>query len=126
MKIEIPVFEDLLLSIADEQNGHSLYPTTVAERTLSFYRGQDLAEEAVGFGLPVIKSGLQTIFPGKVKLALLRQGPQWIIAADYSLNRIEKIARPNTTGVKNKFLYAAKNVLAALIRRFNSLFCVLP
>jgi hypothetical protein len=119
MKIEIPVFEDLLLSITDEQNGHSLYPTTRLQKgLLLFCRGQDLAEEAVGFGLPVIKSGLQTIFPGKVKLAILHQGLPWTISADYSLNRVEKIARPDTTGVKNKFLYAAKNILAALIRQF--------
>jgi len=34
-----------------------------AERVLLVDHGQALAEEAVGFGVPVLKSGLQTIFP---------------------------------------------------------------
>ncbi len=65
-------------------------------------RGLDLAEEAVGFGLPVLKKGLQTIFPGNVKLDLLHSDSTWVITAIYTMNLVEKIARPGTASVKSK------------------------
>ena len=80
--------------------------------------GQELAEEAVGFGVPVLKRGLQTIFPGEVKLASSSDGSIQKVTADFKLNLEEKIARPGTASVSGPWLYAFKNLLAALIRRF--------
>ena len=82
------------------------------------YRGLDLAEEAVGFGLPVLKQGLQTIFPGNIELELMHRDSIWVVTAIYTMNLMEKIARPGTASLKSKYLYTAKNYLAALIRQF--------
>jgi hypothetical protein len=79
-------------------------------------RGQNLAEEAVGFGVPVLKRGLQTIFPGNVTLSRVRRDSIWDISTVFELNLVEKISRTGKGNVENEFLYAAKNISAAVIR----------
>ncbi len=119
MEIDLPIFHDLTLRIADKPDDPKVYPTSRLQKgILMIYRGLDLAEEAVGFGLPVLKKGLQTIFPGKIELDLLHNDSTWVVTAIYTLNLVEKITRPGTAGIRNKLLYATKNYLAALIRRF--------
>jgi hypothetical protein len=122
MRIVIPAYKDLALSISNDQDDHSEYPTAHLQKGLLLhYRNMNLAEEAVGFGLPVIKCGLQAVFPGKVGLVVRETAPHWIISADYLLNLVEKFAGPRSAKVKPRSLYALKNVLAALIRKSPSL-----
>jgi hypothetical protein len=122
MEINLPIFQDLSLTIADKPNERKVYPTSRLMRGfLMKYHGLDLAEEAVGFGLPVLKQGLQTIFAGNIELDFLHRNSTWVVTAIYSMNLVEKIARPGNASIKNKPLYAAKNYLAALIRQFPSM-----
>ena len=122
MEINLPIFEDLSLTIADNPNGRRAYPTSRLKKGfLMSYRGLDLTEEAVGFGMPVLKQGLQTIFPGNIILDLLHKNSTWVVTAIYTLNLVEKIARPGTATIKGKSLYTAKNYLAAFIRNFPSM-----
>jgi hypothetical protein len=78
--------------------------------------GQELAEEAVGFGVPVLKCGLQTIFPGSVTLTCSHQDTNWNITALFKLDLLERISNADKSAVKNKFFYVVKDGLAALIR----------
>jgi hypothetical protein len=119
MNIDLPIFQDLSLTISDKPDEQKIYPTSRLQKGfLIKYRGLDLAEEAVGFGLPVLRQGLLSIFPGNIQLDLLRADSTWTITADYTMNLVERITRPGTASVKSKYLYAAKDYLAALIRRF--------
>ena len=119
MDLNLPIFQDLTLKIADKPDKQKIYPTARLQKGLVMhYRGLDLAEEAVGFGLPVLKQGLQAIFPGNVKLELIQRDSSWVLTAMYTMNLVEKIARPGSASLKSKYLYAAKNTLADFIRRF--------
>jgi hypothetical protein len=77
----------------------------------------DLAEEAVGFGLPVVKLGFDTVFPGSVDLCAERHGRAWNIVAGFTMCLREKIVRSNGGSFGRSPLYTAKNLLAAVIRR---------
>ena len=45
------------------------YPTRRLQKGLLLYAGeQELAEEGVGLGVPILKRGAQTVFPGSVRL----------------------------------------------------------
>jgi len=79
-------------------------------------RGQELAEEAVGFGVPVLKKGLQAIFPGDFVLTWQRNGSTWEVTVLYKLNLVEKLSRSGIETVESRPLYAIKNILAAAIR----------
>jgi hypothetical protein len=119
MEIDLPIFQDLSLKIADKPDERTAYPTSRLQKGLvMIYRGQDLAEEAVGFGLPVFKRGLQTVFPGNVELVFLHSDTVLVVTATYKMNLVEKIVRPGTATIKSKAFYAAKNFMAAVIRRF--------
>jgi hypothetical protein len=81
-----------------------------------FCDGQDLSEEAVGFGVPILKRGLQTVFPGEVELHPDAVNPQSKLTARYKLDLEEKIARPGSGSINNRLVYASKNMLAGMIR----------
>lgn len=118
MGIEIPLYQGLSLNIGDPPANGKYYPTTGLQKGLLLVDlGQKLAEEAVGFGVPVLKRGLQAIFPGAANLSYQQQDGIWKITALYSLNLVERISKAGGVPVENKPFYAAKYVLAALIRR---------
>jgi hypothetical protein len=118
MEIEIPLSQGLSLKIDNAPPGMKDYPTAHLQKGfLLLDEGQDLAEEGVGFGVPVLKSGLQTIFPGSVELTWARRGTTWEITARFKLNLIEKISRKGGGILENKALYTVKNILAGVIRQ---------
>jgi len=122
MKITLPTLADLTLTISAEPDGQSDYPTATLQKGLLLtYRDQVLAEEAVGFGVPVLKYGLQALFPRTVRLDLLQETPQWIVRARYTLNLVERIAGRRQAIVKSPLFYTSKDLLAALIRRIPAL-----
>jgi hypothetical protein len=118
MQINLPVSQDLSLMLTDEPGERNAYPTARLQKGLLMkYRGLDLTEEAVGFGVPVLKQGRQAFFAGNVELDLLPRGSAWAVEAFYGMNLVEKIARPGVAGSSSKSLYAVKNYLAAVIRQ---------
>ena len=118
----------LSLRIADEA-ARTPYPTRRLQRGLLLYDGeQELAEEGVGLGVPILKRGAQTIFPGAVRLRSAASGadPVREIAATYRLDLVERLAGARGGGgggggVRPRALYAAKDSLAALHRRVPAL-----
>jgi hypothetical protein len=119
LEIDLPVLKGLTLRIDSDVNSSGDYPTSRLQKGLLLvYSGQELAEEAVGFGVPVLKRGLQTIFPGGIELASQRRGPAWEVTAMFTMCLGEKIAKPGFGSLNSKSLYAIKNSLAALLRRF--------
>jgi hypothetical protein len=118
MEITIPVSQELALKLADQSKERRDYPTSRLQKGLvMIYNGQELAEEAVGFGFPVLKQGLQTLFPGDVELDLLHKDSTWVACAVFTINLVEKIALPGKTSVNNPLIYAGKNSMAAIIRQ---------
>jgi hypothetical protein len=117
MKIEMSLLDGIGLQIATGTNHAASYPTGKMQKGwVLFCDKQDLSEEAVGFGVPILKRGLQTIFPGEVELQPDPISPERKFTARYKLNLEEKIARPGSGKVNNRLVYAAKNMLAGMIR----------
>jgi hypothetical protein len=162
MEINLPALPGLVLKIEDARparpghaaraGGHATragaaqppgsYPTSRLQKGLLLvYRGEELAEEAVGFGVPVLKRGLNTVFPGGLRLTARRSsgpagppapdwqpsgpgrrdGADWEIAALFRMCLEERLHRPGRDTLDGKPLYAIKNLLAASIRRFPAL-----
>jgi hypothetical protein len=118
MELSVPLFRDLSLRIADQSEGAGGYPTARLQKGLLLLdQGQDLAEEGVGFGVPILKHGVLTVFPGDVDLAWRHEGPIWEVTAAFKMNLVERLAGPGGGRVRSRSLYAAKNALAALHRR---------
>lgn len=119
MKLVVPLSGGLALAIVDRASGGQDYPTRRLQKGLLLLAdGRELAEEGVGFGVPVLKRGIQTIFPGGLKLAQRRSGLVWEVTAAFEMNLVERLARPGSASLGSRSLYAAKDSLAALHRRF--------
>ncbi len=117
MKLDFTLSDGISLRIAAGAIGNSSYPTGRLQKGLVLVcDGEDLSEEAVGFGVPILKRGLQTIFPGEVELYSDEGGAPGTFAARYKLNLEEKISRTGSGTINSRLVYAGKNRLAALIR----------
>jgi hypothetical protein len=117
VNLVIPLRHGLSLEIADGSVGAG-YPTArLARGLLLSCAGESLAGEGVGFGVPILKRGAQTIFPGGLDLVVGAEGPLWRATATYRMNLVERLAEPGGGSVRPKALYVAKDSLAALHRR---------
>jgi hypothetical protein len=122
MEITIPLFDEIALKIADRPDTAGVYPTSGLQKGLVLTcNGVPIGEEAVGFGVPVLKQGLKTIFPGDAEIASVKTGNAWEITALFLLNLEEKFSGPEKRTVGGGLFYAVKNFLAAIIRRLPAL-----
>ena len=118
MELNIPLLDGLALTIGDRSGGGGGYPTRRLQKGLLLVdRAEELAEEGVGFGVPVLKRGIQTIFPGAVELTSRRVDGDRVVTAAFDMNLVERLAGPGGAPLRSRSLYAAKNALAALHRR---------
>jgi len=117
MEMIIPIIQGIDLKIADRLERQDGYATSCLPKGFILVsNGQELAEEAVGFGFPVVKRGLQALFPGRIELAVEQHGSIWFVQSVFTLDLVEKIHRPGIGSVESRLLYAIKDSLAALIR----------
>jgi hypothetical protein len=122
MKLIIPMEAGLALTIMNSIENPSGFPTARLQKGLLLLdHGEELAEEGVGFGVPVIMRGLKAIFPGDIQLEIFEEGRLKVVRAIYILNLEERIGKPAQKEIEIKLLYAVKNHLAELIRKFPSL-----
>ena len=117
--ITIPLFSEISLKIGPVFAIREDYPTSRLQKGLILIaNGQELAEEGVGFGVPVLKMGVKTIFPGEIELAYLVEGSCQVIEAIYFMNLEERLTNQSLGSVQSRSLYWIKNHLADLHRRF--------
>jgi hypothetical protein len=118
MRLDIPIIPGFSLVFGDARPDQK-YPTAQLQKGFILLdQGVELAEEAVGFGVPLVKRGLQTIFPGDVALTWQQKGSTWVVTAKFKLNLVEKISKGGNGNVGDKPFYAVKDFLAEIIRRF--------
>jgi hypothetical protein len=117
--ITVPILAGLSLKLSDLASNHNKYPTARLQKGILLLQdGQELTEEGVGFGVPVLKRGIQTIFPGQFELSSRNKGSIQEVTARFKMNLEEKIGRPGFGNVESEWVYTIKNSLAAIIRRF--------
>ena len=83
---------------------------------------QDLSEEGVGFGLPVLKLGLESIFPGSWRMSAEKYHAFSLIKADFEMNLAARMAKGNHV-VNNHIFCLVKETFSKIHRehpRFRS------
>lgn len=93
------------------------YPTSRIQKGLVLLRdGQDLSEEGVGFGVPVLKIGREAVFPGSGVWKTELKGNYATIEADYSMNLVGRLAIGGRR-IDCRTFYRAREWLASQYRR---------
>jgi hypothetical protein len=117
VRVNIPLADGLALAIGDD-HADGRFPTgRLRKGLLLLCDGRDLAEEGVGFGVPVVKRGTQTVFAGDAELRSRHVGSRWEVTATFAMNLIERLAGPGGRTAGPGLLYPVKDALAALHRR---------
>jgi hypothetical protein len=94
------------------------YPTARLQKGLVLLRdGEDLAQEGVGFGVPVLKQGARTVFAGRMDLEPEPGGAGWAATATFHMDLVERLAGPDGGGPATPAFYTVRDALAALHRR---------
>jgi hypothetical protein len=121
MRYDVPLTDGMALEISSGISETTPFPTArLAKGWLLINHGNDLSEEAVGFGVPIVKRGLQAVFPGEIELFLGGGASQTRFTARYTLNLVEKIAH-SASMVNNRLVINTKNALAGMIRQYPGL-----
>ena len=118
MRIDLQLSAGITLMMASHSTDGVTYPTgRIQKGLILLYEGQELCEEGVGFGVPILKRGLRTIFPGEVEILPIGGSFTHGMCARYKMNLEEKILKTGSGTIHNSSLYYSKNFLAAAIRR---------
>ena len=104
----LPAIHDVYLKTLNAGTGG--FPTSRIQKGLILELGnRDVSEEGVGFGLPVLKLGLQPVFPGSWKLSAKKSNGQCLIKADFEMNLRARMARSGKIITSSLFYLAWEN-----------------
>jgi hypothetical protein len=112
----LPLGDTLSLRIVPRESNAPGYPSGSIQKGLVLFHGEaDLAEEGVGFGVPVLKQKLDTIFPGNARITAASKDT---LIAEFDMNLAERFSTDKTSLVKSRLLTVVKEALAAVHRGF--------
>lgn len=94
------------------------YPSCRLQKgLLLFQRNKDMSEEGVGFGVPILKFGEKTTFPGSGHMELKEHADETQVMIDYDLNLAETIAFKGRK-IDSRTIYSIKESLSFLHRKY--------
>jgi len=118
VEINIPLTCGATLEIDSRRGSSTNYPTARLQKGFALLQdGRSLIEEGIGFGLPVVKRGNQTVFPGHMELQMKANDLTCVLDVQYQMDLEERIALPGKRRIESKLVYQLKNGLADLHRR---------
>ena len=114
----IDLGDGLVLRAGARATGRGGFPTDALQKGLTLeYRGRDLCEEGVGFGVPVLKKGLEAIFPGASSVRHPDADPLHLVI-EYRMNLGERLALRGNPRFESPLVSSLKDIVALLHRSY--------
>lgn len=118
LREKITMKGELSLYIKESGMGRPDYPTCRLQKGLLLaFRDKDISGEGIGFGVPILKSGNKTFFPGSARITTLRESEMVSVTVDYDLNLVEKKALKGKN-IEYRYFYAITENLSRLHRSY--------
>ncbi|MDZ4230429.1 MAG: hypothetical protein U1B77_01270, partial [Dehalococcoidales bacterium] len=94
------------------------YPSCRVQKGLVIAsNGRELVEEGVGLGLPIVKFGLETVFPGDASLSMKQDGKRIVTTVSYNLNLIRRTSLRWGGVIGSPRFYEVEEFLSGLHRQ---------
>ncbi len=94
------------------------YPSCRIQKGLLLIHGtRELVEEGLGFGVPVLKFGPETVFPGSARVTRRRNGDLSMVEVVYHLDLVQRMAIGGRT-LGSRAIYEVEEFLARLHRDY--------
>jgi hypothetical protein len=111
-----PVSADHGVQFGTLRAGSGNFPSRRIQKGLILCRkDQDLSEEGVGFGMPVLKLGAESIFPGSWKMSAERCDSHTMVKAEYTMNLVARMSLGDNV-IKNHLFCLACNLFSRIHR----------
>jgi hypothetical protein len=115
MEKRIPVGGRDRISLMAGNPASGAYPSSRVQKGLALaWEERDLSEEGVGFGVPVFRVGLETIFPGGCRSWTREDGKFTALGVDYEMSLVGRMARK---GKNMKIAHRVRERLSSLHRK---------
>lgn len=106
------------LLVREPEREKDEYPSCRIQKGLILIHGnKDLSEEGVGFGVPVLKFGQKTIFPGNGCITIRKDEDRTFVNIDYDLN-LEEMIYVKGKRIESRIFYKTTGSLSRLHRKY--------
>jgi hypothetical protein len=120
--VRIQMTKDMYLFITNPEIEPGDYPASRVQKGLVLvHENRDMSEEGVGFAVPVLRFGHETIFPGNALVTTEKNGDTTVINIDYDMNLVERMMVKSRKGIESKTFYKIKEYFSRLHRDYPQL-----
>ena len=120
VRIEMTAGMCLLIKNPEIEQGD--YPASRIQKGLVLvYENRDLSEEGIGFAVPVLRFGHETVFPGNARVTTEKDGDTTVVNIDYDMNMVERMMVKSRTRINSKAFYKIKEYFSGLHREYPQL-----
>ncbi|MBI4188693.1 MAG: hypothetical protein HY529_05765 [Chloroflexi bacterium] len=111
-----PIRLGTVSAVFRQNPGTGIYPADRIQKGLALaLQNTELVEEGIGFGVPLLKLGHKTIFPGRSHV--VEQKPGTMIKINYHLNLVQRMRLRNDKIASFSLLYPAQEWFSKLHRK---------
>jgi hypothetical protein len=98
------------------------YPACRIQKGLVLvHENRDLSEEGIGFAVPVLMFGHETIFPGNACMTTEKNGHKNVVRIDYDMNLVERMVVKSRKRIESIAFYKIKEYFSRLHREYPQL-----
>jgi len=119
IRIEMPLGICLHFKIPEIEPGDYHY-CRIQKGLVLVHENRDLSEEGIGFAVPVLKFGHETIFPGNACVSTEKDGDISVVKIDYDMNLVERMVK-SSKRIDSKAFYRIKEYFSWLHREYPQL-----
>ncbi len=121
-RVKIEMTTGICLIIKDPEIDHGDYPACRIQKGLVLvHENRDLSEEGIGFAVPVLKFGHETIFPGNACVTIEKDGDISVVKIDYDMNLVERMSVKSSKRIDSKAFYKIKECFSRMHRKYPQL-----
>jgi hypothetical protein len=120
--VRIEMTKGMCLLITNPGIEQGDYPASRIQKGLVLvHENRDLSEEGVGFAVPVLRFGHETLFPGNASVTTEKDGDKTVVNIDYDMNLVERFVVKSRKKINSKAFYKIKEYFSGLHREYPQL-----